>query len=691
MDINKSNNKNKLIMTLVISAFISLLSGFMSETSFPKSLEYMAEDGMYHNPGVIPDDIKIIAVDEETLLKLGPYSDWDRSYFAELINILNQDEEVAPNVIGVDFVFSGTNNSPEDAMLVEACRGHDNVIMASSATFDSRVYEENDKYYSVQYISGEGKPFDELANVVDYGFTNAIFDDDGRVRRVYTRLEFEMDGKVETYDSFSYMIAKRVGQVKDYPSQVEIALVGNPGEFEIISMVDVLNGKVSAGYFDDCIVLVGAYEEGLMDSYGVPIDYSSEMYGVELHANYIYGFLNDRVIYPVDNVLQCIITVVVVGVFAFWALNSGLKKAFVGALITIPGYILIVFIIYQTTSYKLKLLAIPIGITIAFLGAVLHSYIEMHKKRVYEMREMLFSMAEAMAETIEGRTPYNANHTKNVAKRCIEMLDYINEQHKLKKTELYFTEDDKRQLYLAAMLHDVGKMDIPLRVMDKATKLGGREKDIQSRLEIISLRIENDALQGRVGRDVADEKLAKIKLFVDSLGGFNCGRPLKEHEWQLVDEIAESKYVGLDGTEIPYLTQEEIDDLHIKAGTLSEKERITMQSHVTYTDKILSHVKFGEHFDKVRKMASNHHELLNGKGYPKGIGEEELDPMTRILTIMDIYDSLIADDRPYKKPKSVKVAFEILDEEADLGKVDKELLGFAKELYMKNETLSTDI
>ena len=50
---------------------------------------------------------------------------------------------------------------------------------------------------------------------------------------------------------------------------------------------------------------------------------------------------------------------------------------------------------------------------------------------------------------------------------------------------------------------------------------------------------------------------------------------------------------------------------------------------------------------------------------------------------MDIYDSLIADDRPYKKPKSVKDAFAILDEEAEFGKIDKDILGFAKELYLK--------
>ncbi len=302
-----------------------------------------------------------------------------------------------------------------------------------------------------------------------------------------------------------------------------------------------------------------------------------------------------------------------------------------------------------------------------------------------EMREMLFSMAEAMAETIEGRTPYNANHTQNVAKRCIEMLDFINTKHKKKETELYFTENDKRQLYLAAMLHDVGKMDIPLEVMDKPTKLGNLEKVLRDRLEIIRLRIENDALNGYIPRAQADEKQEKINTFINNLDGFNCGRPLKEEEWALVNDIAKSVYKDSNGNEIPYMTEEEIADLHIKAGTLSEKERDIMQSHVVYTDKILSHIQFGENFKDVRRMAANHHELLNGKGYPKGIREEEIDTMTRILTIMDIYDSLIADDRPYKKPKSIKVAFEILDEEAEYGKVDKQLLAYAKELYLKDK------
>jgi len=686
-----STSKNKYVLTAIIAFIISIIAGIFAVNRFPLSIENMAEDSLYQNAGTIPDNIKIIAIDEKTLLELGPYSDWDRNKFADLIEILNSDENALPSVIGVDFLFSGTNNSEADKRLASVCAKYDNIVMASTVTFDTYLYKDSDSNYEIrQYISEEGKPYDELAAVVEYGFTNAIYDDDGIVRRVYTCLQYDVDGLNTQYDAFAYRIASKLGELKEYPSQVEIAMISNPGEFEHISMSDVLDGTVSPNYFEGSVVLIGAYEEGMMDSYRVPIDYSKQMYGVEMHANYIHAFLNDNIIYSVNKYLQFFITVIIVALFSFFVLNSKIRSAIIGLFVTIPGYILIAFVVYKLTFYKLNVISVPMGIAIAFLVAILYKYIEMQKKRMHEMQGMLFSMAEAMAETIEGRTPYNANHTKNVANRCIEMLEYINLKHKDKKTHLYFSDDDKKQLYLAAMLHDVGKMDIPLEVMDKPTKLGNREKELRDRLEIISLKIENDALKGYITRQAADVKLDKIQEFIDSLGAFNCGRPLKEEEWAIINEIAESVYSDKEGNILHYLTQEEIDDLHIKAGTLSDKERTIMQSHVIYTDKILAHIQFGDHFKNVRAMAANHHELLNGKGYPKGMKEEELDIMTRILTIMDIYDSLIADDRPYKKPKSVKVAFEILDEEATAGKLDKELIQIAKELYLTDNPINVN-
>ena len=687
MEIRQINKKKKRLVTGLAALLIALLAGLMVYMSFPVKLEKMAQDAMYRRPDVIPDEIKIIAIDEDSLDRMGPYSNWNRGYFADLVELLNGNPENAPKIIGLDIMFSGTDGSPEDARLAEVCSRSDNIVLATSVAFDSYLYEEDGKFYNVQYVAGESEPYDALAEVTDHGFTNAILDDDGVVREAYTKYVSTYEGETEVYYSFSYLIASKVGEVKDYPSHVEVAYTGRPGEFEIVSMSAVLDGTIKPEHFKDSIVLIGAYEEGMRDSYKVPVDASLEMYGVEIHANHIYGFLNDKIIYSLStNAWFLLAFGLMVAVMAFWMMNTEIRYAAIGAPVFILGYLLLARLIFVITSFRINLLAFPMGVIVAFVGAAMLYYVEIQKKRVYEMQGMLFSMAEAMSEAIEGRTPYNANHTKNVAKRCVEMLDYINQKYKEKKTQMYFTEDDKRQLYLAAMLHDVGKMDVPLEIMDKPTKLGAREKELKDRLEIIRLRLEQDALKGVLSREEADAKQEKIRQFTESLGAFNCGRPLKEDEWALVREIAESVYEGADGAKIPYLNEAEIADLYIKAGTLSGEEREMMQSHVVFTDKILSHIQFGKHFDKVRAMASDHHELLNGKGYPRGVGEQELDVMTRILTIMDIYDSLNADDRPYKKAKPIKVAFDILDEEAAAGKIDKDLLMYAKELYLKEES-----
>ena len=677
------NTKKRFSSIFLLSLGVAILIALVFDFGFLKNIERMSEDALYQNVGTIPTDIKIIAIDEETLVRLGSYSNWDRTYFANLIEILNKNEEKAPKIIGIDIIFSGSNGQEGDKLLVDTVKKYDNLYFSSSITVDNYFYKNDGKYQSAQYISGEGKPYDELAAVTDYGFTNAIFDEDGVIRRFYTCITSVYNNVRKDYYSFPYGIASKVGASEKLSQVIEIAFTGKPGEFETISMVDVLDGNIPTGYFEDCIVLIGAYEEGMMDSYKVPIDYSVEMYGVEIHANCINAILNDGIIYNVNSNLQFLITVLVISCYFYYALNTRMRNSVIGMIAVIITYILTTICVRHILLYKMNIIAAPIGVILTFFIALIYKYIQMQNVRNKQMRNMLFSMSEAMAEAIEGRTPYNANHTKNVAQRCLEMIDFINKKHREKKTDMFFSGNDKQQLYLAAMLHDVGKMVVPLKIMDKPTKLGSKEKELRSRLEIISLRIENDALQGYISREKADQQIDKIKIFIDNLDSFNTGRPLKEDELILLNDIAESIYCDKDGNEIPYLTKEENENLHIKAGTLSENERSIMQNHVVYTDRILSHVQFGEQFKDVHAMASNHHEFLNGMGYPKKIDEKEINNMTRILTIMDIYDSLIADDRPYKKAKSVKVAFEILDEEAEAGKIDKVILGFAKELYLK--------
>ena len=671
-----TNNTDKIkkIITVIMCLIFSAAVSFAGIIGIPQRLENYGEDYLYRKLDGISENIKIIGIDDKTLDILGPYSDWNREYFADLINILNEDAENRPEIIGIDIIFSGTNNSDEDTMLAETVAGYDNIILASVLEFDNRIVREGDNFYRKTYVSNEYKPYDELAAATEYGFTNSLNDSDGIVRKAYSLID-------EEHKSFAYLIASKISDISPYNINEEIIYSTIPGEIETFSMVDVLEGNVNPSYFKDSIVLIGAYAGGMMDSYKVPCDYSKEMYGIELEANRISAFLNNKVVNDIPVYAVFIIIFVFSLFFCYLILTVNIKSSILILAGFETGYILLSYLIFRLFSVKLPLVAVTLGFVIAFILSLLYKYVELLRKRQAETQTMLFSMAEAFAEAIEGRTPYNANHTKNVARRCVEMLDYINGLHKEGKSEYHFSKSDKKQLYLAAMLHDVGKMDVPLEVMDKPTKLGSKERELRDRLSIIMLKLQNDILSGEKDKTDAEKEIEKIKRFIDNLGAFNCGRPLKDEEWQIISDMEDGSYTEKDGSVIPYLTEEEKDDIHIKAGTLSDSERTVMQSHVVYTDKILSHMTFGDEYRDVRAMASNHHELLNGKGYPKHIDADGLDVMTRILTVMDIYDSLIADDRPYKKPKPVKVAFDILDEEAKAGKIDPVIVGYAKELY----------
>lgn len=98
-----------------------------------------------------------------------------------------------------------------------------------------------------------------------------------------------------------------------------------------------------------------------------------------------------------------------------------------------------------------------------------------------------------------------------------------------------------------------------------------------------------------------------------------------------------------------------------------------MEEHVVYTDRLLSEIQFPQDFSHVRAWAAAHHELLDGSGYPRGLKGDEIPYQVRIITILDIFDALVADDRPYKPGIPVDKALGILEHMARKGKLDRQL------------------
>ena len=123
----------------------------------------------------------------------------------------------------------------------------------------------------------------------------------------------------------------------------------------------------------------------------------------------------------------------------------------------------------------------------------------------------------------------------------------------------------------------------------------------------------------------------------------------------------------MEGNRQPFLTPNEVAALSIRKGSLSEKERREIESHVTHTFRFLSEIPWTGEFRRVPEIAYAHHEKLDGTGYPRRLKAAEIPIQSRMMTISDIFDALVAWDRPYKKAVPVERALDILRDEARRG------------------------
>ena len=305
-----------------------------------------------------------------------------------------------------------------------------------------------------------------------------------------------------------------------------------------------------------------------------------------------------------------------------------------------------------------------------------------------QIKEQMWSFTEAMTEAIDARTPYNGSHTRNVAKYVALIVEYINELHSRGEEEEYFSLNRKEQLVMGALLHDIGKMVIPTKVMNKATRLGDNFEPVIHRLEYYLAKYEIMYLKGLLSKEEYEEKESQVKTAISTVEKVDGGGFVDDDLSALLEEVLSYTYKDLcqsDSEEIPYFSEEEKECLRVKKGTLTAREREIMESHVVMTERILSRVRFNSSFKNSPRWAAQHHECLNGKGYPKHLTAEDLPLESRILAVADICDALLATDRPYKKPMPKEKAFFILEDMAKCGNIDGKIVGYLKDALERLE------
>ncbi len=117
----------------------------------------------------------------------------------------------------------------------------------------------------------------------------------------------------------------------------------------------------------------------------------------------------------------------------------------------------------------------------------------------------------------------------------------------------------------------------------------------------------------------------------------------------------------------------ELYNLCVQKGTLTDEERFKINEHVIMTIKMLERLPFPENMKAIPTVAGEHHETLDGRGYPRSLTEHDLSIPSRILAIADIFEALTASDRPYKKAKTLSEALTIMKKMKEERHIDADL------------------
>ena len=323
--------------------------------------------------------------------------------------------------------------------------------------------------------------------------------------------------------------------------------------------------------------------------------------------------------------------------------------------------------------------------------------------------EMLFeSLIELINTAIDEKSPYTGGHCERVPTLTMLLADAAANTQTGPLADFKMTEKDRYELKIAGLLHDCGKITTPVHVVDKATKLEtifDRVHFVSQRFEILKRDAEIAMLKARLGAlETGDEEFGKRALqdFAVKTQQLNDdaefikrmnigGERMNPDDQARVNRIAAYEYQGHkgdqgeEGKSIPFLTQDECDNLNIPYGTLMPAERKIINHHIEATINMLEALPWPRHLKNVPEYAGGHHERMDGKGYPRGLTRDQMSVQARIMGIADIFEALTAKDRPYKKGKTLSESLNILGNFKLNGHIDPDLFDvFVREkVYMK--------
>ncbi len=309
-----------------------------------------------------------------------------------------------------------------------------------------------------------------------------------------------------------------------------------------------------------------------------------------------------------------------------------------------------------------------------------------NKELIDELKALFESFIQLIASAIDEKSPYTGGHCRRVPELTMMLARAAAAAASGPLRDFNMSDGDYYELEIAAWLHDCGKITTPEYIVDKATKLEtifDRINLVAARAEIARRDLEIGLLRQRLAQLGQDPSaalpelapaLAELAADLAFLRQSNTGSEfMAEPQRERVRAIAGKYRMQLADGEHGLLSDNEVTNLCIARGTLTDEERKVINHHITATLRMLEKLPFPRHLRRVPEFAGGHHERMDGKGYPRGLRGEQMSVQARIMAIADIFEALTASDRPYKKAKPLSEALAILGRMKQDSHIDPDL------------------
>ena len=310
---------------------------------------------------------------------------------------------------------------------------------------------------------------------------------------------------------------------------------------------------------------------------------------------------------------------------------------------------------------------------------------------ITQLERLFESFVNLINLAIDEKSPYTGGHCERVPALTMMLAEAAHATTDGPLAAFVMTERDRYELKMAGLLHDCGKITTPVHVVDKATKLQtifDRIGLVDTRFEVLKRDAEIDMLRRQLALRPQVDAAAEARLqdgFQDQrqqldeerafLRRCNLGSEAMRPEDQArVQTIGSAhRWRNAEGWVEDFLSDDEVENLSIRSGTLTRTERGIINHHIVATIKMLESLPWPSHLRNVPEYAGGHHERMDGKGYPRGLQREQLSWQARMLGLADIFEALTAADRPYKQSMTLSQALAVMRKMVQGGHIDPDL------------------